>query len=106
MLKKLLFVFVVLCVLMFSMVGCGSKPFACITVEGNEDSVHVNQPVTISGYCSSNADEYNWQINLDSVYFTPRITLTFTTIGQQDIYLLVSSKGKSAGTVKKLMVYP
>ena len=86
--------------------GCGSKPFACITVEGNEDSIHVNQPVTFNGFCSSNAEQYNWEVNLDSIYFNPRITLTFTTTGQQEIYLLVSNKGKSAGTIKKIIVRP
>ena len=106
MLRKLLPCVFVIVVLVLAMQGCGSKPYACITVEGNGDSIHVNQPVSINGYCSSNADEYNWQINLDSVYFTPRITIRFPTAGEQEIYLLVSSRGKSAGLVQKITIYP
>jgi hypothetical protein len=106
MVKKLLPCLLVIIVFVLAIQGCGSKPYACITVEGDEDSIHVNQPVTISGLCSSNASEYNWEINLDSVYFTPRITLTFATTGEQEIYLLVTNRGKSAGVTKKLIVHP
>ena len=106
MLKKLMPCLFVAIVFVLGIQGCGSKPFACITVEGNEDSIHVNQPVSLNGYCSSNAEQYNWEVNLDSVYFTPRITLTFAAPGEQEIYLLVSNNGKSAGTIKKIIVHP
>ena len=106
MLKKMLFAFVVACVLVAGLESCGNNPYACILIEGSSDSIHVNQPVTFSGLCSSNASSYNWQINLDSVYFTPRITLRFAAPGVQEIYLLVTNGGKSAGLVKKVTVYP
>lgn len=93
-------------VFLFAIWGCGSKPYACIQIEDNGDTIHVNQPISINGYCSSGAAEYNWQINLDSVYFTPRITLRFATPGEQDIYLLVTNGGKSAGVTKKFTIYP
>lgn len=98
--------FFVIVVFVIGIWGCGSKPYACIEIEDNGDSIHVNQPISINGYCSSGADEYNWQINLDSVYFTPRITLRFATPGEQDIYLLVTNGGKSAGVTKKFTIYP
>ncbi len=106
MLRKTGLCLLVSCAVMFGLWGCGSKPYACIIVEGNEDSLHVNQPVTINGLCSSGADQYNWQINLDSVYFDPRITLRFATPGEQEVYLLVTSRGKSASTIKKLVIRP
>jgi hypothetical protein len=86
--------------------GCGARPYACMAVESTGDSAFVNRPVSLNAYCSSSADEYYWEINGDSVYFTPRITLTFTHTGVQDIYLLVTNGTKSAGATKKLMVYP
>lgn len=106
MFKKTGLCLLVFCVVMFGLWGCGSKPYACILVEGNEDSVRVNQPVTLNAFCSSSAKEYNWQINLDSVYFTPRITLTFSQAGEQEIYLLVSNGSKSSSIIKKLVVRP
>ncbi len=106
MLKKLVPCLFVGIVFMMGTWGCGSKPFACIMIEGNADTIHVNQPVTLNGFCSTGADEYNWEVNLDSVYFTPRITLTFATPGEQAIYLLVTNRGKSAGATQKLMIYP
>ncbi len=93
-------------VLLLCIWGCGNRPYACITIEDNGDSIHVNQPISINGYCSSGADQYNWQINLDSVYFTPRITLRFATPGEQDIYLLVTNGSKTAGVTKKFTIYP
>ncbi len=104
--KKTFSSFFVIVVFVIGIWGCGSKPYACIEIEDNGDSIHVNQPISINGYCSSGADEYNWQINLDSVYFTPRITLRFATPGEQDIYLLVTNGGKSAGVTKKFTIYP
>ena len=104
--KKIFSSFFVIVVFVIGIWGCGSKPYACIEIEDNGDSIHVNQPISINGYCSSGADEYNWQINLDSVYFTPRITLRFATPGEQDIYLLVTNGGKSAGVTKKFTIYP
>src|SRR3954465_5428396 len=106
MVRKLLPCFFVIVSVVLAIQGCGNKPYACMTIEGNEDSIYVNQPVTISGLCSSNTSEYNWEINLDSVYFTPRITLRFATPGEQEIYLLVTNRGKSAGVTKKLIVHP
>lgn len=96
----------VLSVLMFGLWGCGKKPYACIYIEGNEDSLYVNRPVVLSGLCSTGADEYNWQINNDSVFFTPRITLRFAAPGEQEVYLLVASGGKSASMIKKITIYP
>ena len=104
--KKILFFFIAAGALVCILQGCGQKPFACITIEGNQDSIHVHQPVTINGYCSSGANEFNWLINNDSVYFTPRFTIIFNTPGEQEIYLLVSSNKKAAGATKKLIVYP
>ena len=104
--KKIFTSLFVVIVFLFGIWGCGSKPYACMQIQDNGDSVHVNQPVTISGYCSSHASEYNWQINLDSVYFTPTITLRFAAPGEQEIYLFVSNQGKSASTSQKLMIYP
>ncbi len=106
MLKKILSSLFVVAAFVLGMESCGSKPYACIEIEDNGDSVHVNQPISINGYCSSHADQYNWQINLDSVYFTPRITLRFATPGEQEIYLFVSNQGKSTSTIKKLTIYP
>ena len=104
--KKIVPFLYVVGMLVLGIWGCGSKPYACIEIEDNGDSIHVNQPITINAYCSSHADQYNWQVNLDSVYFNPRITLRFSTPGQQDIYLFVSNQGKQASTSKKLMIYP
>ncbi|HLP51744.1 MAG TPA: PKD domain-containing protein [Chitinophagales bacterium] len=107
MLKKLVLCFCVMGVLALCFTGCGgSNPFACFQVEGNGDSIHVNEPVVINGYCSSQASQYNWQINDDSVYFTPRITLHFATPGEHTIYLLVTNGRKSSGTSEKIRVYP
>jgi len=106
MLKELLLYFFVFCAVALGLQSCGGKPFACIKVEGNEDSIHVNQPVTINGYCSSNANEYNWQVDLDSIYFTPRFTISFPTAGEKEIYLFVANRGKSAAAIKKITVRP
>jgi len=106
MFKKLLPIIFIVLVGLLAIEGCGSKPFACIEVEGNGDSIHVNQPVSLNGYCSSRADQYNWEVNLDSVYFTPRITLRFSAPVEQQIYLLVTNQGKSSGTSQKIMIYP
>ncbi len=103
---KLLPCFFIAIVLWVALQGCGGKPFACMTVESTGDSAFVNQPISMNAFCSSNANEYNWEINHDSTYFTPRITLTFTHPGEQDIYLLVTNKGKTAGLTRKLIVYP
>jgi len=105
-LKKLLPCFFIAVVFLLAIQGCGNKPYACINVESTGDSAFVNRPVTLNAFCSSNVNQYNWQVNLDSVYFTPRITVTFTHTGEQEIYLLVSSGTKSAGITKKLIVYP
>ncbi|MBP6731757.1 MAG: hypothetical protein KA149_06850 [Chitinophagales bacterium] len=106
MLKKTGFCLLVLCVLVFGLWGCGKKPYACIYVEGNEDSLFVNKPVVLSALCSTGADQYNWQINNDSVYFNSRINLRFAAPGQQNIYLLVTSGGKSASMIKKITIKP
>ena len=106
MLKKTLYCLFVVSVLLLGIWGCGNKPYACIEIEDNGDSIHVNQPISINGYCSSHADQYNWQVNLDSVYFTPRITLRFAAPGEQDIYLLVTSGSKTAGVTRKFTIYP
>lgn len=106
MLKKLVFCFFVVSVLALGFAGCGGNPFACITIEGTADSIHVNEPVVINGYCSTQASQYNWEINGDSIFFEPRITLRFPTPGEQTIYLLVASGRKTSGTSQKIMVYP
>lgn len=106
MLKKILPFLFVVAVFALGTWGCGSKPYACIEIEDNGDSIHVNQPISINGYCSSHAGQYNWQVNLDSVYFTPRITLRFATPGEQDIYLLVTNGSKTAGVTRKFTIYP
>lgn len=106
MLKKLVLCFFVVGVLALGFTGCGTNPFACITVEGTGDTIHVNQPVVLNAYCSTQASQYNWEINGDSVYFEPRITLRFPTPGEQSVYLLVANGRKTSGTTQKIMVYP
>lgn len=106
MLKKLIPFLMVFGVLAVCTQSCGRKPFACIAVEGNQDSIHVNQPVTLNAYCSSGGDEFYWEINSDSVYFVPRFTITFPNAGEQDIYLLVTSGRSTAGASTKLTIYP
>jgi hypothetical protein len=103
---KLLLCFFIAGVFFLFLQGCGSKPYACMAVESTGDSAFVNRPVSLNAFCSTNAGEYNWEINHDSTYFTPRITLTFTHTGEQDIYLLVTKGGKAAGASRKLIVYP
>ena len=99
--KTLALLLVVTAAVAVGLQSCG-HPFACITTDIDEDSIHVNQPVTFTGACSSSADDYFWIFddNSDSSFFGYNITKTFTDTGDHEVFLLVTGKGKSASTTQ------
>ncbi len=88
--------------------SCSKKPFACFQTDVDEDSVHVNQPITFSSACTSNGGDFFWEFydNDDSVYFSRNVQMTFYDTGNVKVFLLVSNGNKTSSMTKNIHVNP
>lgn len=99
--------FVVIACLFLSQ-SCGRTPYACFTTEPDEDSIHVNQPVTFRANCTSGAGSYYWEFydKDDSTEAGFSVTKTFYAPGEVKVFLLVVGNGKTSSTERYITVQP
>ena len=106
--RKFVVVVVLLVVVFTTIQSCARKPFACFKTDVDEDSIHINQPVTFSAECSSNTEEYFWEFydNLDSIEFEATVTKAFKDTGSVKVTLSVANGNKIASSTKYFQVKP
>jgi PKD repeat protein len=91
-----------------SIQSCSKKPFACFRTDVAEDSIHVNQVVTFTALCSTNARDYSWEFSdkIDSIAFSPNVTRIFADTGEVEVYLLVTNGRKQSTSSRNIYVHP
>ncbi len=106
--KRITVMFLLFIPVMLQLESCVKTPFACFQTQPDEDNIHVNQPVTFTGFCSTNADGYFWEFydDEDSSYFGFTTTQTFYDTGYVKVYLLVTGGRKTNATSREIYVKP
>lgn len=100
-------------VLLFSSVvlfmqSCKKTPLPCFVTNPEEDSIHVNTPVTFSSFCTRDGNSFYWEFyeGGDSIEFGDVVTKTFYDTGSVKVYLFVTNGTKSASVTKRIRVNP
>lgn len=102
------FLQITFCGLLLLTQSCGKQPYPCFTTNPDKDDIRVNQPVTFSPYCSTNAEEYFWQFydNDDSIEFQPIVVKYFKDTGEVKVALDVTNGNKYARATDIIYVKP
>lgn len=94
--------------LLISAQSCKKTPLPCFVTNPEEDSIHVNTPVTFSAFCTRNGNSFYWEFyeGGDSIEFGDVVTKTFYDTGSVKVYLFATNGNKSSSVTKHIQVKP
>ena len=87
--------------------SCSKTPYACFKILNNVDSIHVRDTVRFDGSCSSDVENYNWNLGDNkNLQFNIAAKTTYDTVGTYTITLFVINGGNTAQADKIITVKP
>lgn len=100
-------IFFSVCLIVFES-SCSKTPLPCFVTNPEEDSVHVNTPVTFSSFCTRNGNSFYWEFyeTGDSIEFGEVVIKTFYDTGYVKVNLFVTNGNKSSSVTKRIRVNP